>query len=364
MTAKLAGIPLLPRGRARRRGRQQRRRRGGRLELPGQEPGRHRLDRRPAPARRRCTSTGKVFLSGPYHGAPLSLAVVTPATAGPFDLGTVVVRVALFLDPETAADDARSPTRSRMSTAAPSSTSARSPSKSTGRSSPSTRPAARPFAFDAALRGGGADPADPAAFSSFGVSARSRPTAAVRWASSRSCSRGCSAARSGQARQHPKLQRHPRAPGRGDANISRAAVTLPQCMHPRPGATSRTICTRVQFAAQTARPSADLRLRRSDDAAARTGRSKARSTCAPSEHELPDLLADLHGQVDVDCSGQHRQRQRADPQHLRTGPRRAGEQVRADDERRQERGLLSTRATSARTSSSRGQLHSPERQAA
>ena len=45
--------------------------------------------------------TGKVFLSGPYHGAPLSLAVVTPATAGPFDLGTVVVRVALFVDPET-----------------------------------------------------------------------------------------------------------------------------------------------------------------------------------------------------------------------------------------------------------------------
>src|SRR6185312_10216575 len=46
--------------------------------------------------------TGKVFLSGPYHGAPLSLAVITPATAGPFDLGTVVVRVALLVDPGTA----------------------------------------------------------------------------------------------------------------------------------------------------------------------------------------------------------------------------------------------------------------------
>ena len=45
---------------------------------------------------------GKVFLSGPYKGAPLSLAVITPATAGPLDLGTVVVRVALFLDQETA----------------------------------------------------------------------------------------------------------------------------------------------------------------------------------------------------------------------------------------------------------------------
>jgi hypothetical protein len=45
---------------------------------------------------------GKVFLAGPYHGAPLSLAAVTPATPGPFDLGTVVVRVALFVDPKTA----------------------------------------------------------------------------------------------------------------------------------------------------------------------------------------------------------------------------------------------------------------------
>ncbi len=45
---------------------------------------------------------GKVFLAGRYKGAPLSLAVITPATAGPFDLGSVVVRVALFVDPRTA----------------------------------------------------------------------------------------------------------------------------------------------------------------------------------------------------------------------------------------------------------------------
>jgi hypothetical protein len=45
---------------------------------------------------------GKAYLAGPYKGAPLSLAVITPAVAGPFDLGTVVVRNALYVDPTTA----------------------------------------------------------------------------------------------------------------------------------------------------------------------------------------------------------------------------------------------------------------------
>jgi len=46
--------------------------------------------------------TGKVYLAGPYKGAPLSLAVVVPAQAGPFDLGNVTVRVPVKLDAKTA----------------------------------------------------------------------------------------------------------------------------------------------------------------------------------------------------------------------------------------------------------------------
>lgn len=46
--------------------------------------------------------TGRAYLTGPYKGAPLGLDFVVPAVAGPLDLGTVNVRAAVFVDPETA----------------------------------------------------------------------------------------------------------------------------------------------------------------------------------------------------------------------------------------------------------------------
>jgi hypothetical protein len=44
---------------------------------------------------------GHAYLAGPYNGAALSLEIITPAIAGPFDLGTVAVRTALAVDPLT-----------------------------------------------------------------------------------------------------------------------------------------------------------------------------------------------------------------------------------------------------------------------
>ena len=44
---------------------------------------------------------GKLYLAGPYHGDPMSVVSITPAVAGPFDAGTVVVREALTLNPVT-----------------------------------------------------------------------------------------------------------------------------------------------------------------------------------------------------------------------------------------------------------------------
>jgi hypothetical protein len=45
---------------------------------------------------------GRIYLTGPYHGDPFGLSIVVPAVAGPFNLGTKIVRGGIEINPVTA----------------------------------------------------------------------------------------------------------------------------------------------------------------------------------------------------------------------------------------------------------------------
>jgi hypothetical protein len=243
---------------------------------------------------------GKVFLSGPYKGAPLSLAVITPATAGPFDLGTVVVRVALFVDPETAQIRALSDPIPHVFGGTL--LSIRSVDLKMDRPNFTLNPTScDAFATAGALNGGGADPGNPAAFSAFGVSApfqasdcgalKFRPKLFTKLIGGRKKMR-----RNG----HPAFRATLIARA-GDANIKRAALTLPRSQFLDQSHIG-TICTRVQLAAAACPARSVYGFARAespllDDPVA------GPVYLVSSDNELPDLLADLKGQVNVRLRG-------------------------------------------------------------
>jgi len=245
-------------------------------------------------------SDGKVFLSGPYHGAPLSLAVVTPATAGPFDLGTVVVRVALFVDPETAQIRAVSDPFPHVFGG--SLLDVRSVDLTMDRPNFTLNPTScDPLATAGTLAGGGGDPTNPASFSAFPVSVpfqttecgalKFRPKLVTKLIGGRKAMKRS---------QHPALRAVLTA-REGDANISRAALTLPHSEF-LDQAHIGTICTRVQLVASQC-PARSVYGFAQAESPLLDEELKGPVYLVSSDHELPDLLVDLHGQVNIRLRG-------------------------------------------------------------
>jgi hypothetical protein len=240
---------------------------------------------------------GKAFLAGPYHGAPLSLAVVTPATAGPFDLGTVVVRVALFVDPDTAQVQAVSDPIPHVYGGAL--LDVRSIALKIDRKQFALNPTnCAPMAFAGALKGGGADPNNSATFSTDPISSPLQVN---------NCNK-----LGFKPKLHLRLfgkthrNQHPRfravlAARSGDANIKRASVALPHALFLDQASLS-SVCTRDQFAAHKC-PKRSIYGHATAISPLLDKPLKGPVYLRSSNNLLPDLVAALHGQVDIDLDG-------------------------------------------------------------
>ncbi len=251
----------------------------------------------PAPFR----TNGQVYLAGPYKGAPVSMVFVTPAVAGPYDLGTVVVRAALNIDPETAEVHA-------VSDAIPYvfggvKLDIRAIDVSINRQSFTLNPTTcrEPFSIGSGILGGGGNPADPASWF------ETKPSNAFRASDCKALKYkpsfyarifgGQNQMRRGA---HPKFRATLDARN-GDANTRRAAFILPRATI-LDQAHIKTICTRVQLAANEC-PKASIYGNAKATSPLLDGKLKGPVYLTSSDNELPDLLADLKGQVNVRLRG-------------------------------------------------------------
>ncbi len=233
---------------------------------------------------------GRAYLAGPYKGAPLSVVIITPAVAGPFDLGAVVVRSALYLNSETAEVRAVSDPLPTILQGIP--LDLRSVSLRLDRPSFVLNPTN----------------CNPAAISGT-ASTLPGQSAAL---SSRFQVAGCSALKfkpklalslKGGTRRtkHPALKAVLTYPKGSYANIAYARVNLPHSEF-LDQTRIKTICTRVQFAAEACPKGSIYGFARAFTPLLDKpleGPVYLRS----SNHKLPDVVAALHGQVDFDLVG-------------------------------------------------------------
>ncbi|HEU4705952.1 MAG TPA: hypothetical protein VFS64_02055 [Solirubrobacterales bacterium] len=246
---------------------------------------------------------GKVYLAGPYHGSPLSVVAITAAKVGPFDLGTVVVRDALRINPETAevfVDATGSDPIPHIIQGIP--VHARDIRVYVDRNEFVLNPTSCERTSTAStVLGSGLD---------FGSSADDQPVTATSPFQAADCANLGFKPRlqlklRGKTNRggNPALRAVMR-PRKGDANAARISVALPHSEFLDQGHI-RTVCTRVQFKAGAGNGAECPQ-------GAIYGHAKVWTPLfekplegpvflRSSEHPLPDLVLALHGLVDIDA---------------------------------------------------------------
>jgi len=241
--------------------------------------------------------TGKVYLAGPYKGAALSLVTITPAVAGPFDLGTVVVRVALNVEPETAQIHAVSDVIPDVFGGVK--LDLRSINLDMDRSQFMLNPTnCAAQATTGKINGGGADPTNPAAFSSYAVNDPFQAT---------ECNTlGFKPKLKVKLFGPTKRAKNPRLTAiltakKGQANVLRTALTMPHSLFLDQGHIG-TVCTRPQLASHTC-PKKSVYGTAEAKSPLLDNKLKGKVFLVSSNHKLPDLLVDLRGQVEIYLRG-------------------------------------------------------------
>jgi hypothetical protein len=241
---------------------------------------------------------GVVYLGGPFAGAPLSAVAIVPAVAGPFDIGTVVVRQALQVNPvtgEVTADGAKSDPIPHILAGIP--LRVKDIQVRVDRPRFTINPTScDPMATRAQIWGG----ANPLSLADNAPAPRSAPYQAA------SCDRlgfkpKLRLRLNGGAKRgaHPSLRAF-LTPRPGDANLKQTVVRLPRSAFLDQGHI-RTICTRVQFAADNCPKGAIYGYVRAFSpllVQPLEGPAYLRS----SNNDLPDLVFDLRGIVDIEAS--------------------------------------------------------------
>ncbi len=232
---------------------------------------------------------GKVYLAGPYKGAPLSGVAIVPAVAGPFDLGTIVTRTPTYVNPKTAEVSLKTDELPLIFKGVP--VRVRDIRVHLDRPNFTLNPTnCDPFALTGTL------------FSSEGKS----KAGGSRFQASECQSLGFKPRLTTRLFGGTKRGAHPKFQGifrarEGDANVSGAVVTLPRSSF-LDQSHIRTVCTRVQFAADAC-PAGSIYGHAVASTPLLDEELSGPVYLRSSNNKLPDLVADLHGIVDVEVTG-------------------------------------------------------------
>jgi hypothetical protein len=230
-----------------------------------------------------------LYFAGPYKGAPYSLITKVPAQAGPFDFGDIVVRTAIDLNPVTAQVIAKSDPLPQILEGVPIAyrdvrIEVKKPDFTINPTSCEQRFVTTTIT---SIDGTQAHPSVPTKVGDCGA-LNFGPKLKFRL-------------RGGTNRGDFQQLTAVLTTGKKEANISKVAVTLPHSEFLEQGHIG-TVCTRVQFAADKCPADSVYGFARAltpllDNPL--EGPVYLRS----SNHPLPDLVADLKGQFDIELSG-------------------------------------------------------------